>query len=837
MGESTASALTLDFLHPDRELNAEEITRDGVAFITALEAQRDARFVLQTTCIPDLERPERGRLKVHLVVIDDATSERRAELLDDLQDVLAAPPLRWSFSPVFGQEELHRLLEPLEPAHLAEVARREEPCMPTDWNGGIGFGGQPGVRAGLRGLWSTWTLGPATNDLRRLASVLLAQEAPICIRVVLSPAELTAEERTTLEQLVVDLGPRIPDDGLQRASLRTLEALLYARPLFHVSCIVASPERLSRSLLSAIGHSASEPARHGLPQPVLQGGFAIIRRDGEECHAAHDLATSFIEMRHSTLESSAATPPLSRLRRLMGPWEAANVFRIPVADAEGLPGLETVDIPALDPPVNRMPADGTRIGSLVSHGRLPVFMDEEARFRHAYICGQTGTGKSTLLLNMAMHDIEAGHGVGVLDPHGDLVEALLERIPERRLEDVVLIDPADEAAVVGVNLLEAESEVQQEYLVEELARMFTALFDPHRQGIVGPRFETMLRQAANLLMAGDRPASMLDIATVFTDDAVRAHLTRNVTDPVLAEYWLGEMQLKRSSEWQEVISWFRSKFEIFRTSRLVRNVVGQAESTISFSDVLLDQRILLVSLSKGLLGEYNSALVGYIVFARLWSAALERASVRIDQRRPFHLYIDEFQNITNESLPAVLSEARKFRMSLTLANQFFTQIPEFTRDAIMGNVGSRVTFRLGPKDAELFSPWIGRGVHPDDLTTLPNHTAVGTLSDFGIPLPPFALRADGPPPSAGERRAEAARAASRSQWAKPVEGLDDAFFSRWRHIPGSIAAKAAAAREMTQQRHSEPGPDSSSFLDSWLAKRDPDAALRRQAATQPEEDT
>jgi len=389
--------------------------------------------------------------------------------------------------------------------------------------------------------------------------------------------------------------------------------------------------------------------------------------------------------------------------------------------------------------------------------------------------------------------------------------------------------------VVGVNLLEAESAVQQEYLVEELARMFTALFDPHRQGIVGPRFETMLRQAANLLMASDRPSSMLDIATVFTDDAVRAELTRDLTDPVLAEYWLGEMQMRRSNEWQEVISWFRSKFEVFRTSRLVRNVVGQAESSVSFTDVLDDQRILLVNLSKGLLGEYNSALVGYIVFARLWSAALERASVPAGRRKPFHIYIDEFQNMTNESLPTVLSEARKFRVSLTLANQFFTQIPEMTRDAIMGNVGSRVTFRLGPKDAHLFSPWLGRGIHPDDLTTLPNHTAVGTLSDLGIPLPPFALRTDAPPSAKDDTRAGTVRNLSRTHWARPVDGLDEAFFGRWRHIPGSISAKADAARQARSERPPTGAPGST-FLDSWLAKRDPAQALKIAPNDEPKED-
>jgi len=191
----------------------------------------------------------------------------------------------------------------------------------------------------------------------------------------------------------------------------------------------------------------------------------------------------------------------------------------------------------------------------------------------------------------------------------------------------------------------------------------------------------------------------------------------------------------------------------------------------------------------------------------------------VERRHPFHIYIDEFQNMTNESLPTMLSEARKFGVSLTLANQFFSQVPESTRDSIMGNVGSRVTFRLGFKDAQLFSPWLGSRIHPDDLTTLPNYTAIGTISEVGIPLPPFALRTDRAPDVLDEGRADKVRESSRHQWARPVDGLDDAFFSRWRDIPGSISAKTHAARQSARTRPAGAAP-SSSFLDSWLAKRD-----------------
>lgn len=823
-------AVGLDSLQPDRDLKPEDATREAVAFTMAMEGQHDARFVLQMVAEPQPSAPESGTLQVHLLVTvrgadGESPSDRRInELADDVLDILSAPPRRASYRLVDDEHELHGLLTPVEPTHLAEIARREEPCSPLRWTShteGFGFARREVTHPPLdaaerrqwdvidRSLWSMWSLGPASRDLERLAAVLLAQEAPVGVRTILCPTALTPDERLGVEELIMATTALLPDVGLLRASLSTLESLLYLRPIFEVRCLVASPDPISRSLLSALGHSVSEPARASdATTTLLQGGFAVIR-GGTDVEASV-LRSAFDGLMLGEPIPSLAPAGLERLRRLLGTWEAANVFRLPSTD-DDFPGIESLNTPELEPPLSNLATAGRRLGRLVAPQR-PVLLDPVERFRHLYVVGQTGTGKSTLLLNLALQDIEAGAGVAVLDPHGDLVEAVLRNVPEHRLDDVVLVDPADTKAVVGVNLLEAETPVQQGYIVAELADMFTDLFDPGRIGIVGPRFETMLRQAALLLMAHpEQPSSMLDISTLFVDPAVRAHLVKGLTDPILAEFWQAEMSMPRSNEWQEVVSWFRSKFEIFRTSPLVRNVVGQAESTISFSDVLNDGSILLVNLSKGLLGQYNSSLIGHIVFARLWSAALERASIPESERRDFFVYIDEFQNMTSDSLPDVLSEARKFRVGITLANQFLTQIPERTRDAIMGNVGNRVTFRLGPVDAGLSSSWLGGAVNSNDLITLPNHTAVAALSDAGVPLDPLVLRTDPPRDHGTAADAERARQRSRERWARPVDQLDPAFFARWRHIEGSIAAAAAGV--------SAPPAEQASFLDDWLARR------------------
>lgn len=794
--EEACFALRLTHLRPDRTLDPAVADDDALALVMALEGHRDSRFALQVVAWPEGTAGTGPRLDHAIVgVVEGASGAgpdplRVAEVADDLGDVLALPPTRWSLERVDHGRGLDDLLAPFAPLQVAEIVRREEPCSPVRWGsiGAAGFGSSPAAPALVRTLWSLWTLGPAVTDLRRLASVLLAQEHPVCLRVVLCPTELTATERTACERLQMEIAPLLPEGGLLRASMSTIEAFLYLRPMFEVRCLVASTGPVSRTLLSAIGATFSPPGRHGRTDGgMLTGGFAVLR-SGVDVPLGQ-MEDAYHRLWPGAMPPTLAPPGLGRLRRLVGPWEAANLFRLPITDGE-FPGVTIEATPALPIPGRGLATAGSVIGQTFGASEEPVRVDPESRFRHVYVCGQTGTGKSTLLHNLALQDVMAGAGVAVVDPHGDLVDALLCSIPAARRDDVVLVDPADPVAVAGIDLLEAESPIQAEYLVSELCTIFYELFDPNRVGIIGPRFESMLRQAALLLIAHpERRSSFLDLGTLFVDDAVRRDLVEGVEDPVLAEFWLGEMQMDRSNEWQEVVSWFRSKFEVFRTSRLVRNVLGQATSTISFRDVLDRQQILLVDLAKGRLGAYNSALIGHIVMAKLWAAALERAAQPVGDRPDFFVYVDEFQNVTGEALPSMLSEARKFRLGFTLANQFFTQVPERTRDAIMGNVGTRVTFRLGPKDGEPFATWLGGNLRSDDLGGLPNFVAIAALNAGGVPLEPIALRTAPALGEASDAAGAAARAASRSRWARPVDEIDREFFERWRSVPGSVSSR------------------------------------------------
>ncbi len=667
-------------------------------------------------------------------------------------------------------------------------------------------------------LWTLWTLGPSTPDTHRLAASLIAQEAPVCVRMSITPTSLDATERDALEELVEVKKREASESVSAKAAHRTLESILYLRPLFQARCVVASPEPLSSSLLSTVGHTLSEPAEHVTqPPPALAGGYTV-KRDDEGLREVFERGAGAPEL------PSIAPDGLGRLRSLLGVWEASNLFRLPVVtreDPQALPIDESPDLPGV---LADLPSHGTRLGALKQHPQRHVALSADDRFRHAYVVGQTGTGKSTLLLNMALDDIRAGDGVCVIDPHGDLVEGILARLPEDRVDDVVLIDPADPVAVVGVNLIEAETDLQANYLITEVSNLMQKLFDPQNSGIVGPRWHSMVRQAILLLQSNDEiKSSFLDVATVFSDRAVRDFLVRHSSDdPLLAQYWQSEVPAaQRSNEWGEVVAWVNSKFEVFRTSKLLRGVIGQAESSVSFSDVIRDRKILLVNLSKGAMGSSNAELLGHVVVMKLWGTILERGRLPYEERTPFFVYIDEFQNITTDSLDTMLAEARKYGVGLTLANQFFDQLSETTRAALLGNVGTKLSFRLGPADAGAFAQWLGREVERTELTHLPNHQLVAALSPGGIPTDPVLLQSR-PPAEPDFAVAEAARAQSRIQHAVLIAEAEERFLTRWSPVEGSFAARAVQSKvqangDQAAQAANDRKPRS--FLDEWMETR------------------
>ncbi len=344
------------------------------------------------------------------------------------------------------------------------------------------------------------------------------------------------------------------------------------------------------------------------------------------------------------------------------------------------------------------------LGHNIYRGKsTPIVFNNADRLRHMYMIGKTGVGKSTLFANMALQDILNHRGVCFVDPHGESVEWLLSRIPASRLEDVVYLNPADGQFPVGLNLLEAQTKGEQDFLVGELIEIFYKLFDPERTGIIGPQFEHWLRNAALTLMADPHGASLAEIPKLFVDKNFELKKRSHVADPLVREFWGGQMSRTSDFHRSEMLNYFNSKFGHFLGNELCRNIIGQTRGSFSFDDILTGEKIFLVNLSKGKIGELNAFMLGLIVISKLQAAVLKRASVDAKQRYPFYLYVDEFQNLTTETFAGMLSESRKYGLGVHLTNQYFAQLPKKIQTAILGNCGTLLAFQVGQEDAEMLA--------------------------------------------------------------------------------------------------------------------------------------
>lgn len=329
-----------------------------------------------------------------------------------------------------------------------------------------------------------------------------------------------------------------------------------------------------------------------------------------------------------------------------------------------------------------------------------IGFNDADRLRHMYMLGKTGVGKSTVFQNMCLQDINNGHGVCFIDPHGESIDWLLQRIPESRLEDVILFDPSDTNYPLGFNLLEARTESEKDFLVSECIQIFYKLFDPDNTGIIGPQFEHWLRNAALTVMAGPDGGSLLEIPKLFVDRKFELSKRKYVTDPMIQEFWSKQMAATSDFHKSEMLNYFSSKFGHFLNNELMRNVIGQRKNAFHFADAIAQEKIVLINLSKGKIGDLNAQMLGLIAVAKINAAVLQRANLETKDRYPFYLYVDEFQNLLTDTFVTMLSESRKYGLGLHLTNQYFAQLPKKFQDAILGNVGTFMCFGLGIEDAE-----------------------------------------------------------------------------------------------------------------------------------------
>jgi len=384
-----------------------------------------------------------------------------------------------------------------------------------------------------------------------------------------------------------------------------------------------------------------------------------------------------------------------------------------------------------------VPRNGVIIGeNFASAKARPVALSDDDRSRHMYIIGQTGTGKSTLAARMALNDIRAGEGVCVIDPHGDLVDDILLRYPHARAKDLIVFDPRDDEYPLGLNLFETRNEAERDFAIQQVISMLYRLYDPHRDGIIGPRFEHMLRSAALTVMSDPAGGTFLDIPLLFTSDKVRQAKIKHVTDPVVKSFWLDEQANLADFHKSEVLGWFVAKWGAFLANSTMRRILGQRWSGFDFRDVMDSRKVLLVKLAKGQIGEINARILGMILVSKLQMAALGRADMLREQRTRFHLYVDEFQSLALSTFDELVAEARKYGLALTLMNQHVRQLPEAQRMALFGNVGTLCAFRLGLPDATLVAEEF-EGLSVRDLTRLENYRCAVRMAVAGRVQTPF----------------------------------------------------------------------------------------------------
>ena len=435
----------------------------------------------------------------------------------------------------------------------------------------------------------------------------------------------------------------------------------------------------------------------------------------------------------------------------------------------------------------------TFIGKTNFRGTDRIFgVKGKDRRQHMYVIGKTGTGKTVLLKNMALQDIRAGRGIGIIDPHGEFVEEVLSQIPAERTRDVVYVNPVDADYPIGFNVLEVSDPKYKHLVVSDLLGIFTKIW----ANVWSARMEYILQNCILALL--DTPGTtLLGIPRILVDKDFRQRIVERVKDPVVRSFWVHEFETWREQFRNEAIVPIQNKVGQFLNTSFIRNIVGQPKSTLNIPEIMNSGKILLVNVSKGKIGEDNSALLGAMIITKVQLAAMERVRIGEEERKDFYLYVDEFQNFATDSFASILSEARKYRLNLIIAHQYVGQLETETstkvRDAVFGNVGTMISFRVGATDAEFLEKEFEPEFMGPDLINLPNHCVYLKLMVDGTTcrpfsattLPPLKFETD---PTVQEKIIRV----SRDRYARPRAEVEEEI-ARWSGMDGDLSGAGSGA--------------------------------------------
>lgn len=531
--------------------------------------------------------------------------------------------------------------------------------------------------------------------------------------------------------------------------------------------------------------------------------------------------------------------PQSTNKNILNSVELSTIFHLPDQNSIPTGKVERQRIRQVDGPTEPM-REGLLIGVNEFRGvEKQIRLGINDRRRHTYIIGQTGMGKSKLLENLAYQDIMEGRGFCFIDPHGDSAEELLGMIPQSRMDDVIYFNPSDTENPLGFNIFEIESPEDMDFVISETNSMLKSLFDPGNTGVVGPRMENIVRNAALLLMSDPNGGTFMDIPKVLVDPEFAKQKIKYLRNQRAIDFWTKEWPAsQRSNDAGELVSWVVSKWAPFE-SGLINNIIGQKKSAFNIREVMDNNKILLVNLSKGKLGEAAAKLLGMVFVMKFQAAAMSRADIPEDERKDFCLFVDEFQNFATDSFESILSEARKYRLNLILANQFTTQLKDSIKDAIFGNVPNKIVGRVGIDDAEILQKAFTPTFTAEDLTKTPNYNSITTVLVNGFPSAPFTMKLLPPIGRSNSEIREGLRKYSASKYGRPRAIVEDEIRKRLSVNPTpkpaqrpmsptvpQVAQKPQISWQERAINATEPASANSSskpqdsFLDDWIKKRD-----------------
>lgn len=536
--------------------------------------------------------------------------------------------------------------------------------------------------------------------------------------------------------------------------------------------------------------SAGSPARASMILDAVAasfGQFNEVRGNG--------FTTIAMENKRSILERYIRRSPrrsfmefLQAKRFLFGTAELASVFHLPHSKYNKVETVKWQNFKVAPGPKN-IPEEGLFLGTNTYRGeKKKIFMKNEDRFRHFYIIGQTGTGKSSIIQLMARQDFHNGKGVCVVDPHGSLIDDLLPYIPRERADDVIYFNPADTERPMGLNLLEGKTEEERDLIALDAMNMMVKMFG---EEIFGPRIQDYFRNGCLTLMEDqEEGGAITDLVRLFTDDEWGKYKLTKVKNPIVRSFWENQMAKTGQREKQEMIPYFAAKFGQFTTNTLIRNIVGQTKSSFDVGEAMNSGKIVLMNLSKGLIGDINSTLLGMMVVNKIQVAAMRRQRETGSARKDFFLYIDEFQNFVTPSIESILSEARKYRLGLILAHQYIDQLEKDSKlagavslkGAVFGNVGSMMFYKIGPQDAETCAKEMAPTFTESDLVNVDAFKGSMKLCIDGQPSRPFSIEVPKPwldkSYAKDEQAAEAFKQLSRLKYGRPKEFVSKEILRR-----------------------------------------------------------